>query len=157
MVIHFGFLRYAHHFVYAVYYTHAYNFRHESPRLPVQDTKNPHTVPFNRIDVSAYHALLPFLVLCHLTLILWGNLILHLIIWGKTTFFYLAKNKQLTQKTSEIGADFMGKTTNYMGNFRAQFPLAILLSDIWFPYLCLPSYSFHLLPSGRLRGGPYFH
>lgn len=33
----------------------------------------------------------------------------------------------------------MGKATNYMGNFRAQFPLAILLSDIWFPYLCLPS------------------
>ena len=58
---------------------------------------------------------------------------------GKNNIFYLAKNKQLTQKTSEIGADFMGKTTNYMGNFRAQFPLAILLSDIWFPYLCLPS------------------
>ena len=117
--------------------------------MPEGTIINPHTVPFNRIDVeifihqtsanSAYHALLPFLVLCHLTLILWGNLILHLIIWGKTTFFYLAKNKRLTQKTSEIGADFMGKTTNYMGNFRAQFPLAILLSDIWFPYLCLPS------------------
>ena len=37
-----------------MYYTHAYNFRHESPRLPVQDTKNPHTVPFNRIDVGIF-------------------------------------------------------------------------------------------------------
>ena len=40
----------------------------------------------------------------------------------------------------------MGKTTNFMGNFRVQFPLAILQSDIWFPYLCLPSSGHPLIP-----------